>query len=140
MAKIVRYYLNQKQPFTGVYSRLQKNTFLLVSLSIKLQTYSLKKGFTRDVFLWVCLIFQNTCFDILSLTEKLNLKCYVLYETKEILTITKTYITIINSLIFIFSIAIVTIIIIIIIIIIITITVITISIIILFIKSTWRIC
>ena len=139
MAKIVRYYLNQKQPFTGAYSRLQKNTFLLVSLSIKLQTYSLKKGFTRDVFLWVCLIFQNTCFDILSLTDKLNLKCYVLYETKEILTITKTYITIINSLIFIFSIAIVTIIIIIIIIII-TITAITISIIILFIKSTWWIC
>ena len=139
MAKIVRYYLNQKQPFTGVYSRLQKNTFLLVSLSIKLQTYSLKKGFTRDVFLWVCLIFQNTCFDILSLTDKLNLKCYVLYETKEILTITKTYITIINSLIFIFSIAIVTIIIIIIIIII-TITAMTISIIILFIKSTWWIC
>ena len=139
MAKIVRYYLNQKQPFTGVYSRLQKNTFLLVSLSIKLQTHSLKKGFTRDVFLWVCLIFQNTCFDILSLTDKLNLKCYVLYETKEILTITKTYITIINSLIFIFSIAIVTIIIIIIIIII-TITAITISIIILFIKSTWWIC
>ena len=47
--------------------------------------------------------------------------CYVLYEIKELLTITKMYITIINTLIFIISIAIV--IIIIFIIIIITITV-----------------
>ena len=47
------------------------------------------------------------------LTDKLNLKCYVLCETKELLTITKIYITIINTLIFIVSIVIVIIIIII---------------------------
>ena len=38
------------------------------------------------------------------LTDELNLKCYVLYETKELLT--EIYITIINILIFIVSIAI----------------------------------
>ena len=46
------------------------------------------------------------------LTNELNLKCYVLYETKELLT--EIYITIINILIFIVSIVIVIIIIIII--------------------------
>ena len=84
------------------------------------------------------LFYRNT-IDMLLLTHKLNPKCYVLYETKELLTVTKIYITIINILLFIISIA-MTIAIIIIIIIIITITVITISIIILFVKSTWRIC
>ena len=59
-------------------------------------------------------------------------------ETKELLIITKMYITIINNLIFIISIAIV-INIITIIVIIITITVITI-IIIVFVKFAWRIC
>ena len=47
------------------------------------------------------------------LTDKLNLKCYLLYDTKELLTITKVYITITNILIFIVSIVIVFIIIII---------------------------
>ena len=61
----------------------------------------------------------NYCFQATSaigmtlLTDKLNLKCYVLCETKELLTITKIYITIINILIFIVSIVIVIIIIII---------------------------
>ena len=61
----------------------------------------------------------NYCFratsaiDMTLLTDKLNLKCYVLYETKELLTITKIYITIINILVFIVSIVIVIIIIII---------------------------
>ena len=76
------------------------------------------------------LFYRNT-IDMLLLTHKLNPKCYVLYETKELLTVTKIYII---------SIAMTIAIIIIIIIIIITITVITISIIILFVKSTWRIC
>ena len=93
-----------------------------------------------------CKIFKNTYFeehlqaaasvniiDMLLLTDKLNLKCYVLYETKkELLTTTKMYIAIINILIFIISIAIVFIISIIII----TITVIIIA----FIKSPWWIC
>ena len=71
---------------------------------------------------------------MLLLTGKLNLKCYVLEETKELLSIIKMYITIINILIFIISIAIVFINIIIIIIII-NITIINISIIIAFFKS-----
>ena len=64
--------------------------------------------------------------------DKLNLKCYILYETKELLTITKMYITVLNTFMFIISIAIV---ITTIIIIIIRITVNTISIIIVFAKS-----
>ena len=51
---------------------------------------------------------------MLLLTNKLILKCYVLYETKELLTITKMFITIINILIVIISIPIVIVIIIII--------------------------
>ena len=35
---------------------------------------------------------------MLLLTDKLNLKCYVFYQTKELLTITKMLITIINIL------------------------------------------
>ena len=68
------------------------------------------------------------------LTDKLNLKFYVLYETKELLTITKTCITIINIIIFVVSIVTV---IIIIIIIIIPINVITISMMTVFFKSAW---
>ena len=68
------------------------------------------------------------------LTDKLNPKCYVLYETKELLTVTKIYITIINILIFIVSIVIV-----IIIMTIIYINVITLSIIAVFVKSAWQI-
>ena len=49
--------------------------------------------------------------DMLLLTDKLNLECYVLYETKELLSIVKIYITIINIPIFIINIAIVNIII-----------------------------
>ena len=77
-------------------------------------------------------MFYHNTIDMLLLTEKLNLKCYILYETKELLTITKLYITFINTFMFIISIAFVTINIIIIII-----TVITISIIIEFVKSVW---
>ena len=68
------------------------------------------------------------------LTDELNLKCYVLHETRELLT----EITIINILIFIASIVIG--IFIIIIIIIITINVISISIITVFVKLAWQIC
>ena len=82
-------------------------------------------------------MYYRNAIDLSLLTDKLNLKCYVLYETKELLTIAKIYITIINILIFIFSIVIV---IIIIIIIIITINVITISIITVFVKLAWQIC
>ena len=68
---------------------------------------------------------------MLLLTNNLNLKRYVLYETKELLTITKMYIIVINILIFIDSIAIIiTIIIVIIIVIIIAIIISTIGIII----------
>ena len=78
-------------------------------------------------------LFCHNAIDMLLVNDKLKLKCYVLYETKELLTITKVYIAIINILIFIISIAIV-----IIIITIITVTV-TISFIIIFVKSAWRI-
>ena len=67
------------------------------------------------------------------LTDELNLKCYVLYETKELLT--EIYITIINILVFIVSIVII----IFNIIIIITINGINISIITVFVKSAWQI-
>ena len=83
------------------------------------------------------LLYYRNAIDMSLLTDKLNLKCYVLYQTKELLTIAKIYITIINILIFIVSIVIV---IIIIIIIIITINVISISIITVFVKSAWQIC
>ena len=69
------------------------------------------------------------------LTDELNFKCYVLYETKELLA--EICITIINIFIFIVSIVII---IFIIIIIIITINVINIGIITVFVKSTWQIC
>ena len=62
---------------------------------------------------------------MLLLADKLNLVYYVLYVTKELLSIGETYITIINILVFIINTAI---------------AVITISIIIVFVKSAWRIC
>ena len=80
--------------------------------------------------------YRNT-IDMSLLPDKLNLKCYVLYETKKLLTITKNYIVIINVLIFIVSIVIV---IIIIIIIVIAINFVIISIITLFVKSAWHLC
>ena len=83
------------------------------------------------------LLYYRNAIDMSLLTDKLNLKCYVVYETKELLTITKIYITIISILIFIVSIIIV---IIIIIIVTITINVITISIITVFVKSAWQLC
>ena len=76
------------------------------------------------------LLYRNV-IDMLLPTDKLNVKCYVLYETKELLTVTKMYITIISVLMFIISIVIVLIIII---------TLIIISIFILFVKSAWQIC
>ena len=82
-------------------------------------------------------MYYRHALDMSLLTDKLNLQCYVLYETEELLTIAKIYITIINILIFIVSIVIA---IIIIIISIITITVITISIITVFVKFSWQIC
>ena len=82
------------------------------------------------------LLYHRNAIDMSLLTDELNLKCYVLYGTKELLT--EIYITIINILIF--NVSIVTVIFIIIIIIIITINVINISIIIVFVKSTWQIC
>ena len=84
------------------------------------------------------LLYYRNAIDMSLLTDKLNLKCYVLYETKELLTITKIYITIINNIL-IFVVSIVSVVIIIIIIII-TINVITISIITVFVKSVWQIC
>ena len=87
------------------------------------------------LFLNDTLLYYRNAIDMSLLTDKLNLKCYVLYETEELLT--EIYITIINILIFIVSIAIV---IFIIIIIIITINVINISIITVFVKSAWQIC
>ena len=40
-------------------------------------------------------MYNRNTIDMSFLTDKLNLKCYVLYETKELLTITNIYITII---------------------------------------------
>ena len=82
---------------------------------------------------WYCFLSQRQW----HVTADQQTKCYVLYETKELLIITKMYIIIINILMLIASYAIV--IIIIFVIIIITITVITISIMTVFIKSSWRI-
>ena len=48
-------------------------------------------------------MFYHNAIDMLLLTDKLNLKYYVLYETKELLAIAKMYITIINILMFIVS-------------------------------------
>ena len=86
-------------------------------------------------------MYYRNAIDLSLLTNKLNLKCYVLYETKELLTITKIYITaIINILTFMVSIVIVIIIIVTIISIIITINLVTISTITVFGKSAWQIC
>ena len=87
------------------------------------------------LFLNDTLLYYRNAIDMSLLTDKLNLKCYVLYETKELLT--EIYITIINILMFIVSIVIV---IFIIVIIIITINVINIGIITVFVKSAWQIC
>ena len=43
-------YLNQKWPFTGVYSCLQKNCYSWVFFLTKFQTYSLKKDSNGDVY------------------------------------------------------------------------------------------
>ena len=51
-------------------------------------------------------MYYHSAIDTLLLTEKLNLKFYVLYEAKELLTIPKMYITYITILIFIISIVI----------------------------------
>ena len=51
--------LNQKQPFTGVYSRLQKK-HLFVSICFTEVVGLLKED--SAVFLWVCLKFQNKYF------------------------------------------------------------------------------
>ena len=64
-------------------------------------------------------LFYHNAIEMLFLTDKVNLKYYVLYQTKELLPITNKHFTIINILMFIISIAIVIIIIIIIVIIII---------------------
>ena len=83
------------------------------------------------------LLFYHNVIDVLLLTNKLNHKCFVLYETmetKKLSTITKMYFTIRNILMFIISVTVVIIIIIIIIIIVININVITISIFIVIVK------
>ena len=69
-------------------------------------------------------LFYHNAIEMLLLTDKVNLKYYVLYQTKELLPITNKHFTIINILMFIISIAIVIIIIIIIIIIIVIIVII----------------
>ena len=43
------------------------------------------------------LLYHRNAIDMSLLTDELNLKCYILYETKELLT--EVYITIINILI-----------------------------------------
>ena len=44
------------------------------------------------------LSYYLNAMNMLLLTDKLKLYCYVLFETKEVLTITKIYFTIINIL------------------------------------------
>ena len=83
------------------------------------------------------MLYYRNAIGMTLLTDKLNLNCYVLHETKALLTIAKVHITNIDILIFIVSIVIV---IIIIIIIIITINVVTISIRTIFLESAWQIC
>ena len=57
---------------------------------------------------WYSIVLSQRLWNIIAgqLTNKLNLKCYVLYQTKELLTITKMHITIVIILMFITSIAI----------------------------------
>ena len=81
-------------------------------------------------------MFYLNIIDILLLSDKLNLTCFVLYKNKELFTITKMYIITNNILMLIITIAIA--IIVIIIIIIITIAAIIISITTVFVKSAWR--
>ena len=76
------------------------------------------------------MLYHRNAIDMSLLTDELNLRCYVLYETKELLI--EIYITIINILMFIVSIVIAFFIIIIIII---TTNVVSISIITVFVKS-----
>ena len=93
-----------------------KSFFMMVEMS----TWENRKVL---FFIW----WYSIAIDMLFLTDKLNITCCVLYETKELLTIKKMYNTIINILIFIISID--TVINIIIVIIIITVTIINNSII-----------
>ena len=55
---------------------------------------------------WYLVVLSQRFGNIIAgqLTNKLNLKCYVLYQTKELLTITKMHITIVIILMFITSI------------------------------------
>ena len=48
----------QKQTFTGIIAVYRKSLF--ISFLLKLQTDSLKKDSTRDIFWWNCLLFQNS--------------------------------------------------------------------------------
>ena len=61
-SKLSGTYINQRQPFTGFYTRLNKNAYSLVSFLLKLQNCSLKKDSARNIFLRVCLEFQNSSF------------------------------------------------------------------------------
>ena len=89
-----------------------KNTIIKSLIQFGKIGENLKLLFFYLMILWFTLTTPLT--DMLLLTNKLILKCYVLYETKELLTITKMFITIINILNFIISIALVIVIIIII--------------------------
>ena len=52
-------YLNQKLPFTSVYSLLQKKAYAWVFFFTKVAGPQPKKSSTRDIFQWVYLIFQK---------------------------------------------------------------------------------
>ena len=97
------------------------NVILIVMRSPKTQSQNLKYNLEQlgktSNYCFLSddtLLYYRNAIDMSLLTDKLNLKCYVLYETKELLT--EIYITIINILIFVVSIVIVILIIIIIII------------------------
>ena len=60
-SKLSDTYLNQKQPFTGVYSRLQKKAYSWVSFFFTTVADLLPKNVSiRDAFQWVCLIIPNS--------------------------------------------------------------------------------
>ena len=87
-----------------IYCSKDANVILIVMRSPKTQS-SIQFRTIRKISNY-CFLFDGTllyyCNTIVIslLIDKLNFKCFVLYENKELLTTTKIYITIINILIF----------------------------------------
>ena len=68
-------YLNQKQPVTGVYSRLQKKGLFMSIFLFKVVGLQFKKDSPRVVLWWVYLTFWNTFFATHVLVMTASAKC-----------------------------------------------------------------